>query len=666
MAFAGLETNVIAAIRAANLPDHQVLLLQLLLRGVHPWARSAAHASGLGTCCAGASRAQLVLTAHSKTAQPNGRLVREVCDDAAAGVAALRKVLPRESSLKLLERALNDVPAQITKNEDKKAAKALLRRVARHAAGLASVTERLFLAAWTAPGVDDRLTNVAAAEAAAILLLEGRDYDELVLDLQRLLRKTAPTASAVWAALLPPEKPFLAACLVEGTRGLQGLPGLLPGARQYDAAKADGAGWAAGAARLRQYAASQAPVGRLVCLVTAEVHARDRATAGWRLRRSVAEVLDQYVAGHRLADLRLLPETLVAEHGGTGHTEITARAPSVRTAYPLTPDWPLLMRESLRTAHLARVTDSPVARAALAWSAIEALGVVSVKPAPDEVSAEQLAAALALHHLRDRTMEAHHAIRQAAAAELAAAEQAQAKTTARLRSVLATASGPTPIRPESAAALSQAVAEARAETAVATSWSSELQLRLTPALDALEAYVEVHAGSRLLAGVNDWVRVLSPSRRDDPLLLVAAREALDNLVRAVGGSAARDVRACRALYAADAVLADELDLLQARGLGLLNWLYAARNLSVHEGVFALDGDGPLLAVGALNQLDASLEVLGNWFSHEASQPVRRRKALKASAAVEVLADRKDQAMAVLRMSRVPWNFGGGPLIVRPR
>ncbi|MBK3576455.1 hypothetical protein JHN63_22110 [Streptomyces sp. MBT65] len=84
-------------------------------------------------------------------------------------------------------------------------------------------------------------------------------------------------------------------------------------------------------------------------------------------RRIASELLDQYVAGQRLAEIRLRPETLANVLGSHRVLRLAVPVLGSGPVQPLTTGWPPALRESLRTAHIARITEAPTTSAGPRW-----------------------------------------------------------------------------------------------------------------------------------------------------------------------------------------------------------------------------------------------------------------------------------------------------------
>ncbi|MDQ0946135.1 hypothetical protein QFZ24_000058 [Streptomyces phaeochromogenes] len=303
---------------------------------------------------------------------------------------------------------------------------------------------------------------------------------------------------------------------------------------------------------------------------------------------------------------------------------------------PLTTGWPLALRESLRTAHIARITEAPTTAAGLCWAALEALDVKS-KP-PGRIGA--LGRALSLQATRQQAVDLHQQMRTVVAAEVAAARSAQKaaqKAADRLEATTAAAGG------ERVAALAQKATKAHA-AALDRSAALERALESQAHLAAVDTWTGF-GNDGLLRDSGRWLDAFAPPADADPKLLAAA-VGLDALIKCLGGETAARLRAWRALLADPCSLAQWIEETAERFEESLNWLYALRNTALHDGRFTSATD--LLDVHTGRSLvDLTLEFLGNWYQHVATS-TPEQAGMTAFEVVAHLADRQQTVIAALR------------------
>ncbi|MEU9362435.1 hypothetical protein AB0D35_30725 [Streptomyces sp. NPDC048301] len=276
-----------------------------------------------------------------------------------------------------------------------------------------------------------------ALELAALCVMEGRQHYLLSDDVRTALSKGGLEADQLLKVLLPTERKFRVAVVVEGTSRLESLGSLMDPTCAATGASLDEAitGWGRGTSDVKELADmarkaaetrrgwSRDQAGGQV-LLAFSVHARDLGGAALLGRRQASEALDQYVAGQRTSEIRLRPETLAYDPGSDRTLRLAVPALGTRPVRPLTTGWPPALRESLRTAHIARVIEAPTTAAGLCWAALEALDVKTKKGADQKTGIEKLAQALSLQAARQQVVDLHQRLRTAVAAEVAAAHAA--------------------------------------------------------------------------------------------------------------------------------------------------------------------------------------------------------------------------------------------------
>lgn len=295
----------------------------------------------------------------------------------------------------------------------------------------AAVVEGL-VAVWEG-GVTPDGGQRLAREMAALCVIEGRRHDLLDAEVRAALSRGRLDAVQLSAVLLPAERDVRVAVVVEGTSRLEGLEALMDPAWS-PAVVLPGdpvVGWGKGASDLKALVemAGHASDGRRAwcrdqaggrVVLTFTVRARDVGGAALLGRQRASQLLDQYVAGQRTSEIRLRPETLAFDPVARRSLRLSVPVLGTRPVRPLTTHWPSALRESLRTAHIARVTEAPTTAAGLCWAALEALEVKNMKKKPD--TASKLAQALSLQAVRQQVVDLHQRTRTAVAAEVAAVQ----------------------------------------------------------------------------------------------------------------------------------------------------------------------------------------------------------------------------------------------------
>ncbi|MEW2594027.1 hypothetical protein AB0893_26815 [Micromonospora aurantiaca] len=448
---------------------------------------------------------------------------------------------------------------------------------------------------------------------------------------------------------MPDLQNFNVACIVCGTYSLSTLESLLPSAQQCDMRESPQyklRGWGDGSPKLYRFAEAAREeqarrTKRPACLVSLTVRARDRGTAVQIGRREISELLDQYVAGHRVADLRLTSTSLGGRVGSKKVASFQAVGASVAIAYPLTKAWPAQLREALRMSHLAATTDAPMSRVSLAWTAMEACGV----KVGNQGNVVALAEAMALQSLRQQIVESYHNMRQAAAALLAVAAEDAAVAASCERQAVSAAQRVRLDSPHRTRLEDRAKAAAGAAQ-VADQRLESLRRDFKELLAELHAYVATDARDHLI-DVNQWLDILQPSRAQDCADLRRARAALTTLGGRVRGIAAAELAQWCDRLASPSRCADLLDEWTDRYHRNLDWLYAVRNMSVHSGAFMVPGD-LATAHSAVALADFLLEFLGNWYEVARRTGRADREAMSTRQVIECLADRKRKIALAMR------------------
>ncbi|TWP50227.1 hypothetical protein FKR81_21185 [Lentzea tibetensis] len=543
--------------------SHRTYLLQHVLRAIEPASMLSKHVSSAGGLATELPRLAAARRSHERRGQPQARLLGRLGDQADRSVAELTALWPGNPLAGGIPDALD----------------ALLPDVERF------LTDE-FLVAWEHDPGWPKLVRLGD-ELACLVATTGRDPETLQRDLTNVARGHGD-AAAFLDALLPPHRAYQVACVVRGAEHLDELAAFEPTARQEPLKHAHRLGFGPATQRLRAFLDGVEPGG---CVVIIETRAPDKPSAARMVRRRLTELLDQYVAGHRLLTLALHPETVVCRAGELDTLRFRVPVGNTTRARPLVLGAPDELLGALRMAHQARATDSPTTAIALAWSALEACGV----------ERDPLAKALALQVLRQQVADTRHLVHQS----VTAFERTARKRAARADAVLRSLTGD---HPEVGARRAEALrrkADADAEVA-------RIEAELVAALDRIAEEAPVDAFHNVV-DLNAWFRMLRRGEELVPRLHPLAR---------------RQVAEWR-----DAVAGEWLECQRHRLLRVLDAVYATRNQSLHSGVFRAEGD-TVLGVGAVMVVDLTLEVLGNWYR-------RSRTDRAPSAVIRRLAARYD-------------------------
>ena len=437
--------------------------------------------------------------------------------------------------------------------------------------------------------------------------------------------KDSEKALSIYAILLPAEMNFRHAHIVRGASRLKDLGSLLPGATHLQKCGDRDSGWRDGSMRLNEWLSSQNTTRNSVP-ISMIVRAVDRPSAGRRGRRALVELLDQYMAGHRAAQLFLDAEGFTGLDGGANPSKDDALGTPVRTAYPLVPSWPLGLRETLRMTHLSRTADSPLAATALAWSAVESTGL-KARERPS------LAKVLALQALRQQVSESYtrldHELR-VHSAYWANAVNLETRFIDDLSSAL------TKIP---AGHTQRGTMKMKLDSRIAR------RVKLQTRLSSLEASLQALDASGLsnstvgigrLLDLNDWADALRFEGVAGSVIENVSPLDLDFVSAAVSPFSRRQVHRWQLLLADSSALLEWLAIMEGRFRTLLTSMYSSRNMTVHTGSFRASGD-IVLGIGAAMVADMMLEFFGNWY-RQASGPMSQLTPVEI---IESLASRKD-------------------------
>ncbi|MFJ7043435.1 hypothetical protein ACIQVC_08565 [Streptomyces sp. NPDC101112] len=478
MSLVSAQSELIRLCRRAGLSDGQRVLLEAVLAAGDPASVLTRHVGCELTGVVTLARAHSALESRARPsrvkAQPYADFAFRLIKAALEELETVRRHIPA-GQLDAAAALLNSIAVGGVGGVESEAdcrAKATLVRVARAdlraavVAGLADVWR-----GCVTPDAGQRL----AREMAALCVMEGRQHDLLNAEVRAVLSRGRLDADQLSQVLLPAKRDLRVAVVVEGTTRLEGLGDLMdPVSAPSVIAPGDSlVAWGRGASDLKALAdmarhASDArrdwsrnQAGGQVVL-TFSVRARDLGAAALLGRQQASELLDQYVAGQRTSEIRLRPETLAFDPVAHRTLRLSVPALGARPVRPLTTGWPPALRESLRTAHIARVTEAPTTAAGLCWAALEALEV-------KRDSVDKLAQALSLHAVRQQVVDLHQRTRTAVAAEVAAARashQAARALADKLETVARNASG------EHAVTVAKKASAARA---TAAEWTAALE-----------------------------------------------------------------------------------------------------------------------------------------------------------------------------------------------
>lgn len=647
-----LTPDWLQALTSAALTDAQHSLLQRVLFALDTNGHLGQHVATLPSALAGVIRAQAALDSHGAAGQPQWELLGRVVD---AAVATVRQAAPAYrlggwADLAAAETELTTI-ARVISQREKSTPQSQTRQTAlqldRLLAALSDAVKNWVKPLWDGLVGDNSLAEQMTAEIGVLVALEGRDAAALYTDLLRLVSRGAPSADAVKHTLWPPAQSHRVTLAVHGTRELLGLETFVPDSHQRKLWVGQTEDQLSTSELLRSFVRFVGPIESSAVLVSIPTEAADSETAARIARRELSEALDHYAAGDRLIDLRLAPVWFV-ESPSNRYAMGTVRSPGRRAAYPLTRYMPFPLRSAMRAANLARRVDAPMASAALSWSALETTGLSARR-------VDRLARACALQTLRRQLASVHALLISAARARLDHQRHLVEIEQAQLRK------HETAIRfcaqSESSNAQTALVTHTELAQATRTRLMSETQVlqateaAVTANLAALEAYAKTEGSKEHLTSIDAWLDVLLPAQTASAPSLQAAQTAAVDLAAYSRGLGAETFALWRSRLAAPKDLANWLEHQASTYQGILEWLYATRNMVIHRGHFTAPAD-ELTAHAARGIVDMALEFLSNWHT------VERARGVSETPAAEVYRHLGD------RLTRLITELGGPGAVCR--
>lgn len=650
MSFVREHADWLRRCEVAGLSDGQRVLLEGVLAACEPEVVFTRHVAGAQTAVAAIARAHAAIESRARPNRTKQQPYLTATVGLVSGALALLESMRLVFSPGAFDGAINTLTDFKVNDEarlkDATDCKASATDLAARVAEVRAAIVDQFAAAWQAEPAAD-VAERLSLEMAALCVMENRSHQMLTHDVGTALSQGPVDAARLLEVLLPAERDFPVAVVVEGTSRLTSIAGLMdPAASPVEiAAGASVTRWGGRTADLEALAgqaecASEArrkwsgDQSADYALLTFTVRALDAVGAALLGRRQALESLDQYVAGQRVAEIRLRPETLAHDRDTGRPRRLSVPALGTGQVRPLTTSWPHALRESLRTAHIARVTEAPMTAAGLCWVALEALDVKST-------TIGRLARALSLQALRQQIVDMHLRTRTAVAAMVKVPRDAYRAAQRKADGLDAAAQ----------AAVSETQADLAEKASAARAAALELRTGLDQAREAEAYQATVDAwngveGDGKLRDLDRWLEVLAEPADAEPELRAAA-DAVDALVDRVGGETRARLLTWRTLLAAPTTLAKWLEDTNGRFEVNLNWLYALRNTALHDGRFTSATD--MLDVHAGRALvDLTLEFLGNWYEHTSPQTVPDRARWPASEVIDHLATRHETVVAELR------------------
>lgn len=479
------------------------------------------------------------------------------------------------------------------------------------------------------PSLTFEFVDNLAAEVAFGLLSRAASLDKFVWQL-RILKPGMPgLRSDLARMLLRPTRIFNTLVSVGGARTLDSIEMLNPAARirQVRVGKPGSfAGWGVAAPKAREFVEKfEFGLGRGVqpafrtqrITLSVTVHASDTRAAATIARRTVAEVLDQYVAGHPFVQFEVDDIVGVSQADKPWVQPVSLRPPIESVVKPLAIPWPDALRQAMRVSHLLRDATAPMTRVALAWVMIEASGLL-----PSDIN--QIAKALALKRLRDSSFIPYRSLVNDSM-DRERVRFYKRRSEDRLLSARRTWNMAT------ASTIPSAVADKMHRWVVRAELLSKMYGLLQVKADE-EATVKRTALAKLDKAVNPTVNAelghyaYLPAKR--PWLSVlesnwetssnSEASALRTLMKFASIPTRVSVENLSRVVRSGATSATFLIEGQDWWVDVLNAFYSARNLNLHSGIFDSEGDTALGELAILVS-DSLFEMWAAWYSKDANQ-----------------------------------------------
>ena len=617
MTFSGFDAQFLSRLEKYSASPTQIYILQRIIRATEPQALLSQHATALAGIATEVPRAQAALSSHAETSQPHKNLLIALVNNARDSVDRVRQTHVTDQILTSLFDALDSGSSGLNlinsraQLQLRTAALTIAQQVDPLMQKIPDQLSRAFNEVWeiSEPTPQQWIAlAVVADEVSCLIAAADRDSSALEWQIPTAFHLHEGKAEGIFKALLPDPIEYHVACVIRGAGKLIKLDALDPSAQQEQASDPDcRISWpGAPNNRLRKFI-DKVSLRADDCVMSVEVFAVDRASAARLGRRQVTGILDQYTAGSRLIDLTIDPATLVARTGQVDTEEWQPPHRSARKVYPLLDFWPEGLREGLRTAHVARITDAPLTTAALSWVAMEACGLT-------HKDSGKLAQALSLQALRQQIAEAHQIILQSVSASLGSRSSEAAVSAGLVKShqvgLTRLPSGYEQRRQE----LESLLQSAEERNSSAQRRLTNFKSIVSECLPTINRYAVVDTRNHL-QNLNAWVDILLPARTAESADLVSARAALTALLPELSPLAARQIIDWTILLGDPQACADWLALTQSKMSTLLDALYSARNLALHNGVFTASGD-EILGQGGVLVVDFVFEFLGNWYRND--------------------------------------------------
>lgn len=596
MGISGLDKTVVTARIQGKVTDRQAHLLYEVLSCSSRSALAAGRVSLQATVAMSLPALVDSLSSFVASGQPERKLLERLRDETTVVTSDLKNLFPSSTGLSVLFDHLCQFDELVERG--KPGIETVLRELTQDHDSLHQTISGLTRYAWSSKDDlgDEAIERVSHEIAACRAQSEG-DYSVLIGNVQNLARH--PSQKSYLEELLSPRiSRFKVVVAVSGAGYLNGLDAFFT-AHQFVSGKEDSAAWGMRTNILKDFTGLHSQRSATVFLQI-RIEAPDGQSAGRRIRRRVSEVLDQYVAGHRLTDLRLTEGFAVFDCDKNSAFRDDGNGRGVSVASPLTVDWPIRLRESLRMGHLAAIGDSPMTRIALSWSALEAAGL-------SVTDLGVLASALTLQTLRHQVNESYMYLSQGFRAKekvLSSLGESLLERFGRATDQLEKET-----HPEALASLNQKLIDLELEGKSLSAIFMAHDLG-SDEFDEIDTYVDFDERGYPVS-INTWADLLQPSVTTPGLMAGRAHNRVRALQKKLDGVHLSRLTVWQQRFRDPAAFEKWCSDQRQRFERALYRIYAARNVVLHTGAIKVRGD-VVLADSALAIVDLLHEVLGNW------------------------------------------------------
>ncbi|TPV48585.1 hypothetical protein FJ661_18145 [Pseudarthrobacter phenanthrenivorans] len=470
--------------------------------------------------------------------------------------------------------------------------------------------KEVFTAGWQVQKCGDVVQRIMWTNELATELLLTRQSSDSVVDrlVQHMLSGALlPDVDSLLDTLFPPIRPYRCLLALEGTRKISGFESSRIRIVGDEALELNS--WSANKPKARSLLARTAakhedrrgvakiaPIGLEVL-----VEARDFTSAALNAREHVLDELANFVVQHGTFQPRVGGFIATYSEETARYREVDLRPRDLAQTTAMGLAWAPSMKPALRVWQLVRKVPGQLTTAAFCWVTLEAAGHTHGKNA-------SLARVLAMHVYRSEFVASYRRVVAGLQSRSQDASRLLAQSQARLREA-------NRILVHSKKAGAQSGLEQKAkvkfeEADVLAKCAQELNDAVRSAFRNLET----HLGALPTDSHELWL-LRQPKEWLDYLILVNseshASSGKDNILDILPPEERLNLEWAGAIFAQPATAEYYLAGLQKRFQGLLNAMYAARNMNLHAGLHDVAG-ADAIDTASVALVDGAFEVIGAW------------------------------------------------------